>query len=143
MALVAGTCSYVNAFLETLRKLMAFLEHGTPGRRIPAATKAAARDVKAAVLKDVEGLTHREIGRELGVPPPEDDGNGDHPTVRKMVRRGRRILEKALGVEGWRTQAEAMRIEAGRWSSLSEEEREAEMEAEALRVPYEEPFRHA
>lgn len=137
MALVAGTCSYVNTFLEALRKLMAFLEHGTPGRRIPAATKAASRDVRTVVLKDVDGLTHREIGRELGVPPPEEDGKGDHPTVRKMVRRGRRILEQALGVEGWRTQAEAMRIEAERWSSLSEEEQEAEMEAEALGVPYE------
>ncbi len=142
VAFVAGTCSYVNAFLEALRKLMAFLEHGTPGRRIPAATKAAARDVKAAVLKDVDGLTHREIGRKLSVPPPEYDGKGDHPTARKMVRRGRRILEKALGVEGWRTQAEVMRVEAERWSSLSEEEQEAEMEAEALGVPYEEPFRH-
>jgi hypothetical protein len=143
VALVAGTCSYVNAFLEALRKLMAFLEHGTPGRRIPAATKAAARDIKAAVLKDVDDLTYREIGRELGVPPPEDAGHkGDHPTVRKMVRRGRRVLEQALGVEGWHTQAEAMRVEAERWNSLSEEEREAEMEAEALGVPYEEPFRH-
>jgi hypothetical protein len=142
VALVVGTCSYINTFLEALRKLMAFLEHGTPGRRIPAATKAAARDVRAAVLKDVDGLTYREIGDELGVPPPEYDGKGDHPTIRKMVRRGRRILEQALGVEGWRTQAEAMRIEAGRWSSLSEEEREAEMEAEALGVPYEEPCRH-
>jgi len=55
-----------------------------------------------------------------------------------MVRRGRRILEQALGVEGWRRQAEAMRIEAERWSALSEEEREAELEAEALGVPYEE-----
>lgn len=143
VALVAGTCSYVNAFLEALRKLMAFLEHGTPGRRIPAATKAAARDVRAAVLKDVDGLTYREIGNELGVPPPEYDGKGDHPTVRKMVRRGRRILEQALGVEGWRTQVEAMRAEAERWNALSEEEREAEMESEDLGVPYEEPCRQA
>jgi hypothetical protein len=129
VALVAGTCSYINAFLETLRKLVAFLEHGTPGRRIPAATKAAARDVGAAVLKDVDGLTYREIGHK-----------GDHPTVRKMVRRGRRLLEQALGAEGWRVQAEAMRVEAERWSSLSEEEREAVLEAEALGVAFKEPF---
>lgn len=144
IALVAGTCSYINTFLEALRKLMAFLEYGTPGRRILAATKVVDRDIKAAVLKDVDGLTYRQIGRELGVPPPEDVGHkGDHPTVRKMVRRGRRILEQALGVEGWRRQAEAMRAEAERWNSLSEEEREAEMEFETLGVPYEEPFRCA
>ena len=142
VALVAGTCSYVNALLEALRKLMAFLEHGTPGRRIPAATKAAARDVRATVLKDVDGLTYREIGADIGVPPPEYDGKGDHPTVHKMVRRGRRILEQALVVEGWRTQVEAMRAEAHRWRSLNEEEQEVEMEAEALGVPYEEPCRH-
>ncbi len=142
VALVAGTCSCVNRFLEALRKLMAFLEHGTPGRRIPAATKAATRDVKAAVLKDVDGLTYRGIGKELGVPPPEDAGHkGDHPTVRKMVRRGRAILVRALGEEGWRRQAEAMRAEAARWRSLSEAQREAEMEAESFGAPYEEPFR--
>lgn len=142
-ALVSGTCSHVNAFLEALRKLMAFLEHGAPRRRIPAATKAASRDVRAAVSKDVDGQTYREIGAGLGVPPPEYDGKGDHPTVRKMVGRGRRILEQALGVEGWRTQAEAMRAEAQRWNALTEEEREAELEAEALGVPCEEPFRRS
>lgn len=142
VALVAGTCSYINTFLEALRKLMAYLEHGTPGRRIPAATKAASRDVRAAVLKDVDGLTHREIGQELGVPPPEDVGHkGDHPTVRKMVRRGRAILAGALGEEGWLTQAEAMRIEASRWNSLDEAGKEAEMEAETFGAPRKDPER--
>jgi hypothetical protein len=39
---------------------------------------------------------------------------GDHPTVRKMVRRGRSALVAALGEEGWRAQTQAMKEEAKR-----------------------------
>lgn len=131
-------CVRINGFLDSLRKLVAFLQYGTPGRRGPAASKLADRDVKAAALRDVAGLTYREIGEDLGIPPPGDFAyKGDHPTVRKMVARGRDILEQALGEEGWRRQAEAMRAEAGRWLSMSETEREAELEAEALGIPLE------
>ena len=123
-ALVAETCSYVNAHLEGLRKLMSFVEYGTPGRRIPpAATKFINRDIKAAVLKDVEGLTYREIGRELGIPPPEDIAHkGDHPTVRKMVRRARSVLNGALGAEGWEAQVQIMKARAERLLSGGEAE---------------------
>lgn len=50
--LIAETCVHVNEFQEVLRKLVSFLEHGTPGRRGPAATRVTARDVKAVILKD-------------------------------------------------------------------------------------------
>ena len=132
-SLVSETCAYVNAYLEALRRLVAFVEFGKPGRGALAATRIAERDVRAAVLRDVDGLTYREIGEEFGIPPPENfEYKSDHPTIRKMVERGRRILERALGEEGWRTQIEAMRSEAQRWFSLTEAEREAEIEAEAL-----------
>ncbi|MDX5895285.1 hypothetical protein [Rubrobacter radiotolerans] len=136
--LIAETCAHVNEFLEGLRKLVAFLEHRSPGRRGPASTRVAARDIKAAILKDVDGLTYREIGEELCIPIPADFlYKGDHPTVRKMVGRGRKALEGALGKEGWQTQIEAMRAEAERWRSLTPVQREAEDEAEALDIPYE------
>ena len=67
---------------------------------------------------------------------------GDHPKVRKMVRRGRSALVAALGEEGWRAQAQAMKEEAQRWHSRSEIQRRAELEAEALGVPYEEVLKH-
>jgi hypothetical protein len=144
VALMVEACSHVNAFLESLRKLVAFLEYGTPGRRTLSATRVADRDVRVAVLKDVDGLSYSGIGEELGVPPPADfHYKGDHPTVRKMVARGREILERALGKEGWLRQAEAMRIEAERWLSLTDAEREAELEVDALGVPYEEALRRA
>lgn len=137
-ALIIETCVHVNEFLEVVRKFVAFLEHGTPGRRGPAATKVTARDVRAAVLKDVHGLTYRKIGEDLGIPLPPDFGlKGDHPTVRKMVQRGRTVMEGALGEEGWRTHTEAMRAKMDHWIAAGEIERAAELESETLGITYE------
>lgn len=136
VGLAADTSAHINRLLETLRKLSTFLEHGQPGRRGPTAARVTARDVTAAVLKDVDGLTHREIGERFGILLPVDFGHkGDHATVRKMVLRGRKVLEQALGDDGWRMQASAMRAEAEHWCSLSGDEREAELEAEAIGIP--------
>jgi hypothetical protein len=90
----------------------------------------------------VEGLTHHEIGKRLGVPPPANFSyKGDHPTVRKMVARGRRILILALGEEGWQVRAGAMRTEARRFLSLDETLQETESLAEALGISNEEALR--
>jgi hypothetical protein len=135
--LIEETCAHINEFLEVLHKLMTFLEHGKPKRRGPAATKVAARDVKAAVLKEVDGLTNRQIAEALCMNLPTDFLiKGDYPTVRKMVRRGRSALVAALGEEGWRAQAQAMKEEAEWWHSRNEIQRRAELEAEALGIPY-------
>ena len=140
--LLAGTCAHINEFLEMLRKLMAFVEYGVPGRGAVPVARTAARDVEAAVLKDLEGLTHHEIGKRLGVPPPANFSyKGDHPTVRKMVARGRRILILGLGEEGWQVRAGAMRSDARRYLSLDETRREAESLAQALGISYEEALR--
>jgi hypothetical protein len=122
---------------------MSFLEHGKPKRRGPAATKLAARDIKAAILKEVDGLTNRQIAEVLCMNTPADFLiKGDHPTVRKMVKRGRSVLVVALGEECWRAHAQAMKDEAQRWHSRSEIQRRAELQAEALGVPYEEILKH-
>lgn len=140
--LIAQTCAYTNAFMEALRKLTDFLEYGVPGRRQKAVAIDADRDVRAAVRRDVDGLTYREIGRELGIPPPQDFGyKGDHPRVRQMVNRGRSLLERTLSKEGWQQHITAMRTEARRWEALSEVEQAAESTVEALGIPYEEALR--
>jgi hypothetical protein len=96
--LLADACAHMNEFLEALRRLVTFLEHGRLNYRGPAAIKVASKDVAAAVLRDVDGLTNREIGERLGVPLPTDFRiKADHPRVRKMVGRGRRTLKAALG----------------------------------------------
>ena len=140
--LIAQTCTYTNSFIETLRKLRDFLEYGVPGRRQKATAVDADRDVRAAVRRDVDELTYREIGKELGIPPPKDFSyKGDHPRVRQMVSRGRALLERTLSKEGWQEYIQAMRTEARRWQALSEVEQAAEGMVEALGIPYEEALR--
>ena len=140
--LVVDACAHTNELLEALRKLVTFLEHGRANYRGPAATKVVSKDVKAAVLRDVDSLTNREIGERLGVPLPADFRiKADHPTERKMVGRGRRALQAALGEDGYIEHVRAMKEEALAWRSRSPLERQAVLEAEALGVPYEEVLR--
>jgi hypothetical protein len=140
--LVADACAHINEFLEALRRLVTFFEQGRLTYRGPAAIKVASKDIAAAVLREVDGLTNREIGERLGVPLPTDFRiKADHPTVRKMVVRGRRTLKAALGEDGWKEHVRAMKEEAEAWRSRSPLERQAELEAEALGFPYEEVLR--
>ncbi len=82
--LVVEACVQTNELLEALRKLVAFLEHGRISYRGPAATKVASKDVAAAVLRDVDGLTNREIGERLGVPCRATSGS--RPTTPPCAR---------------------------------------------------------
>jgi hypothetical protein len=59
--LIEETCSHINEFVEDLHKLMSFLEHSKPKRR----GSVASRDIKAAVLKELDGLTSRQITEVL------------------------------------------------------------------------------
>jgi hypothetical protein len=75
----------------------------------------ASRDITAAGLREVDSLTNREIGERLSVfLLTEFRIKADHPTVRKMVGRGRRLLKAALGEDGWHQQVRAMKAEAER-----------------------------
>jgi transposase len=138
-SLLAETCTYLNDFLEALKKFMTFVEYGTPGRGAVPVARSIARDVKAAVLKDVEGLSYRQIGERFGVPPPADFSyKGDHAAVRKMVGRGRKFLKAGLGGEGYASHVQAMKEEARRRHAMSDAEREAEDLAEDFGISYEE-----
>lgn len=139
LAYIERLCTYINEFLEALRKLTAFLEYGDPGRELREATRQTERDVRAAVLKDVDGLTYMKIAEELGEAIPEKyKRKGDHRTVREMVSRGRNVLRRAMGDDGWPAQARMMREEAERWQSLSEEERRVEHVADVCHMTVEE-----
>ena len=79
---------------------------------------------------------YRVIGQELGIlSPPDAHYKGDHPTVRASVKRGREILIKALGTDGWSKQVETMKTEAARWNSLSDKEKLRETLADEYGIP--------
>lgn len=117
----------VNKYLEEQRKLMAFLEYGTP-RGLRKAVERAQDQVKAAVLADVEDLKHLEIAHKLGEDVDEDRYSGDMkvPVIADLVRDGRNLLNKVAGAGGWQKLAEEMKNEAQRYGSLNQEEKEIE-----------------
>jgi hypothetical protein len=137
LALMEQLCAYVYGLVEAVRKLTAFLEYGTPSGLPNRAVETLDRDIQAAILKDVEDLTYREIGQELGIPPPRNvDIKGDYSTARMAVSRGRKYLERALREEGgWSKQAEKMKAEATRWKLLTGKEKLRKTLAEHLRIP--------
>ena len=142
--LLEKTCNYINDFLESLRKLQAFLEYGSPNRKLAPAMREPKRDVRAAILHDVNGLNYRQIGEQMKIPlPPDFEIKGEHQTVRKMVERGRHILEEAFSEEGWQKRIEVMKSEKAWWQSLSEEERYTEWEVERTALDFDIPIEEA
>lgn len=118
----------INMFLEKQREHAKFLEYGTP-EGMPTQVVERARDqVKAAVLTDVEDLSHREIADILGVDVSEERSKIDMkiPEIAALVRDGRRLLDNVLPGIGWRKHAEDMKTDAKRYKSLSDEEKEIE-----------------
>lgn len=113
----------VSSFLKASHQLMEFLEYGDPEHDLRPVVENANRDVQAAVFKDVEGLRFIEIAErfDLHVTRKERD-KGDHPRVRQMVKRGRKVLEGVLGKEGWQKQIEAMKADAEEFRNLSSTE---------------------
>jgi hypothetical protein len=132
--LVQQACGHVNDFLESLSRLRAFLEYGAPGRRLTPSVKLPGRDVQAAILHDVEDLDHTEIGAAMRISlnPEEFRIKGEHQTIRKMIARGRDILEQAFGENGWPAQVKIMKEEKRRWQSLSPEEQQREEDIEII-----------
>jgi hypothetical protein len=135
LALIEGAYARINDLLEASRKLAEYLEYGAPARDLRTAVENASIDVNAAVLRDVDGLTYRDIAEQLDV---EISAGAsvvkDYSRISKMVARGRDILERAWGKDGWRKEAEAMKAEAARWYALTPIERVVEECAELLGV---------
>jgi hypothetical protein len=138
VALVKEGCKRVATFLEALRHLEAFLEYWAPEQDLRAKVEDAARDIKAAELQDVEGLSNLQLGRLLGIdPPPSEVVKQTNSTARDMANRGRRLLVNALGEEGWGKLVEAKRAQRDDYRSRSEEERSLLQFAENERLTLE------
>lgn len=116
--LLISCCDRMNKSAAATDQLAAFLEYGSPTRDQRPAVENPSRDVKAAVLRDVEQKTYREIAEGLRVVVSDNAKLvGDYSTVSKMVVRGREILERACN--GWSDMAAQMRVEYDRRSTLS------------------------
>jgi hypothetical protein len=119
--------SYVSEIVANSLKLMKFLEYGT-ARGLPTRMpETAAKRMEAAVLKDVGGKSLEEIAERFDIPePPNFPIKKDYPEVRDLVKKGRSLLEGALGKDGWRERKKTMKAEMQRWQSLSKKEQWAE-----------------
>ncbi len=112
VALVKEGCKRVVRFLEALRHLEAFLEYWAPEQDLKPRVEDAARDIKAAELKEVEGLSNLKLGELLGIDsPPSEAFKRTNSTVGAMAKRGRLLLVNALGEEGWRKLVEDKRAQ--------------------------------
>jgi DNA repair ATPase RecN len=114
---------------------MDFLEYGTSTGLPKRVSELWFQQIRAAVLADVEGLSHRRIAEELGLEYDKDryEVNKKISQVEALVRNGRDLLSRALGgKESWKQRAEAMKAEAKRYSSLTEEEKKIEALAESI-----------
>jgi hypothetical protein len=128
----------INTFLKKQREHAKFLEYGTP-EGIPTRVVERARDqVKAAVLADVEGLSHKKIAKKLGVDVPKrHKENMKIPEIAALVRDGRGLLDNVLPGIGWRRHAEDMKADADRHRDLSDEEKKIEALVENTGWPVE------
>jgi hypothetical protein len=124
LALVREACKRMNIYLEALHQLAAFLEYGSPGKDLRPAIEDAERDIRAAELQDIEGLSSVRLGEVLGVKAPaSDEFKRTNSRASNMAKRGRRLLVNAFGEEGWQKLAEEKRAEQDQFLALSAEER--------------------
>jgi hypothetical protein len=147
LGLVEETCKRINRLLMASRQLMEYLEYGAPGRDLRVAIENANRDVNAAVLKDVEGLSSSNIAKRLGSSTSEKarkkyKEKGGHRTADKMVERGKGLLEDALGEDGWRKQVEAMKADREWFRGLSAEQQRIYSQLDRDRISEEEARRY-
>jgi len=137
-ALVKRVLEKVNEYLDALRQLMLCVQHSHPYEGLPnTPVKEAARDMRAAELRDIEQLSYVEIGKQVGVgQTPSDKSKGDNTRVRtKVVPQGRAYFEKALREEGYKQYVESSKAEITRRQSLDEDERYIEDYAEISKLP--------
>jgi hypothetical protein len=138
IALLEDGCTRVTEFLESLRKLVRFLEYGAPQKDLRPKLENAAQDVTAAELRDIEGLSNRKIGERLDItPPPSDMIRRTNSTAGAAADRGRELIVHALSEEGWQKLIELKKAERDGFLALSEEERSVVRLAEHLGVPIE------
>lgn len=134
-ALVNRVLEKVNPFLEALRGLVATIQHADPYEGLPnSPIKKAGEQIRAAELRDIEGLSNVELGRRFGIPQTgSDEIKNDNSRAReRLVKPGRAKLKAAMGEDGYRAYVEESKAERQRWRSLSADARHIEDFAELV-----------
>jgi hypothetical protein len=135
--LVIQVLQRTNEFLEAARRLALCIQHADPSGGLPTTPiKNAERDVRAAELRDIEGLSFVEIGKRLKVKQfSSEKVKGDNRRLREeIVPNGRKILREALGDAGYQEHIKSAKAVRERHRNLSKEERKIEDWAELVRV---------
>jgi hypothetical protein len=114
-SLLIECCERVDEVLKSVRLLSGFLEQGGREERQRPTWEDPHKAVEGTLLKDVEGLTHREIAEIARIDRPETPrGKRDYSKVRQTIDRGRDILRRAYGPEGYDEMVESMKEERRR-----------------------------
>lgn len=139
LVLIEQACEFANTLVTAARRYADFFEFGVPGQDLRETVEDAARVVRMTVLKDVEGLSNPKIGEMLGIERSKSDKiKNEHSAVAKGEKRGREILEDALGKDGYREWVEAAKAEMCHWDSFTDEEKNRQFYADKLGVSVEE-----
>ena len=137
-ALMARIVEKATKYLEALRELAACVQYADPYEGLSKnPVRLADRDVKAAQLRDIEGLTYAEIGRQLGIEQSEHDQvrNDNYRVRTQIVPNGRAILKRVLDEEGYEEFVASSKTEHERRMSLPVEKQFAEMCTEFCGLP--------
>lgn len=129
-----------NKFMDALRNLALTIQHANPNQDLPRSpVKKASRDVRAAELREIDGLSFVEIGKRLSIRQSKHEITVkpyDNREVRKViVPNGIRILKAALGQDGYDRYVETSKIERQRHHGLSHEELQIERFAAIVKIP--------
>lgn len=91
-------CEYVNEVAKNSRRLLQFLEFGSPRKQTSSAAKKDWEDIRAAELHDIEGWSYLEIGEHLRLKRTKaDEVRRDNKAARAKAERGRKYANQALG----------------------------------------------
>jgi hypothetical protein len=121
--LLLHTLERINKVRESVEDLQNYLWYSKPNKNkaVPP-VKDPQRDVRAAVLQDVFGLSTLRIGEMLKFDTPANPHiKRENRTVAAAARRGRELLNYYFGAEEWRQKAKRIRAYRALWFELDDQ----------------------
>jgi hypothetical protein len=124
------TLKRLNAIERSNDALRNHLQYSGPAKKkAQAPVENPERDVRAAILSDVMGLSSLDIRKKLGLKRkwkrPQAPSTGanvkrEDPTTRFAIQRGRALLQHFYGAEEWHRKIARMRAKRAEWLDLGD-----------------------